>query len=372
MTLSIRLRHPRALALWALCATCLSFSACKKQEAAAPAAPSPEAAAPASATSPGAATAAPSKPDTTAPLTAKWPAGKRLLVRTDTLTELEMGAPGTAVATKTESQIGQDIAFIPLAERSGGGSEVEVQIASVTVENRGSGKIISSFDPKADPKADARNALAPTLRKLIGAKLKYHTLADGKIEKVDGVPQLLGRLNTGATPQAMFLMRSLVNEDAIKSWNTLHLGLPAQPVKPGEGWEVKRDVPFGPTKFTLAGTNTFVAWAQRNNKRMAQLAFTGTMTTKEGATGPVTLGEGATVTGTSWYDPDLGIIEESESLSQFTVNVAQATGQTMSTKYKAKQTSKLVEFSDSSSGTPAVSEANAPAATAAPKPAAPK
>ena len=369
MTLPPRFNRRRTLAIWALCAACIPFTACKK-ETAAPAAPAaPEAAAPAAAAP---AAEAPAKPDPTTPLTAKWPAGKRLLVRTETQTELEMGAPGTAVVSKTESQIGQDIAFIPLAERPGGGSEVEVQITSVTVENRSGGKVVSSFDPKADPKMDARNALAPTLRKLIGAKLKYHTLADGKIEKVDGVPQLLSRLTTGASPQAMFLVRSLVNEDAIKSWNTLHLGLPAQPVQPGNAWEVKRDIPFGPTKFTLAGTNTFKAWAQRNNKRMAQLVFTGTMATKEGATGPVTLGEGATVTGTSWYDPDLGVIEEVESLSQFTVNVAQTTGQTLSSKYKAKQTSKLVELSDSSSGTPAVSEANAPATTAAPKTAAPK
>lgn len=369
MTLLSRFSRSRTLAMWALCAACIPLAACKKEEAAPAAAPTPEAAAPAAA-APAAET--PAKPDPTTPLTAKWPAGKRLLVRAETQTELEMGAPGTAVVNKTDSQLVHDIAFIPLAERPGGGSEVEVQITSVTVENRGGGKVVSSFDPKADPKMDARNTLAPTLRKLIGAKLKYHTLADGKIEKVDGVPQLLSRLNTGATPQAMFLVRSLVNEDAIKSWNTLHLGLPAQPVQPGNAWEVKRDIPFGPTKFTLAGTNTFKAWAQRNNKRMAQLVFTGTMTTKEGATGPVTLGEGATVTGTSWYDPDLGIIEEAESLSQFTVNVAQSTGQTMTSKYKAKQTSKLVELSDSSSGTPAVTEANAPATTAAPKTAAPK
>ena len=371
MTPTSLFNRSRTLAIWAVCAACLPFTACKKTEEAAPAAaPTPEAAAPASATAPAA--EPPAKPDSKVPLTAKWPAGKRLVVRTETQTELEMGAPGTAVASKTESQLGQDIAFIPLAERPGGGSEVEVQVSAVTVENRSGGKVISSFDPKADPKMDARNPLAPTLRKLVGTKLKYHTLADGKIEKVDGVPQLLSRLNTGATPQAMFLVRSLVNEDAIKSWNTPHQGLPAQPVQPGEAWEVKRDIPFGPTKFTLAGTNTFAAWAQRNNKRVAKLVFTGTMAMKEGATGPVTLGEGATVTGTSWYDPDLGVIEEAESLSQFTVNVAQSTGQTMSSKYKAKQTSKLVEFSDSGSGTPAVSEANAPAAAPAPKTAAPK
>lgn len=367
MTPTRRPNRRHALALWTLCATLLPMAACKKSEEAAPAT-APAAAEAATPAEP----AAPPKEEAAVQLTPKWPAGKRLLVRTETQTELEMGAPGTAVAAKTESHLVQDIAFTALKDRAGGGSEVEVHITSVTMENRGGGKVLSSFDPKSDPKQDPRNPLATTLRKLIGTKLKYHTTADGKVEKVDGVPQLLARLSTGATPQALFLVRGLVNEDAIKSWNTLHLGLPAQPVQPGHAWEVTRDIPFGPTKFTLTGTNTFKAWTQRNNKKMAQLVFAGVATAKEGTTSVVTVGDGSTVTGTAWYDPDLGVIEESETLSQFTVNVAQTTGTTTASKYKAKVTSKLVEIGDSGSGTPAVTEANAPGAPAAPKTAAPK
>ena len=367
MTPTRRPNRCHALAVWSLCATLLPLAACKKPDEATPAA------APAAETA--ATTAevhATPKEEPAVQITPKWPAGKRLLVRTETQTELEMAAPGTAVSAKTESQLVQDLAFTPLKDRPSGGSEVEVHVISVTVESRAGGRVLSSFDPKSDPKQDARNSLAPTLRKLIGTKLKYHTLADGKVEKVDGVPQLLSRLTVGASPQANFLMRSLVNEDALKAWNSLHLGLPEQPVQPGATWEVKRDIPYGPTKFTLTGTNTFKAWTQRNNKKMAQLVFAGVATAKEGTTSVVTVGDGSTVTGTAWYDPDLGVIEESETLSHFTVNVAQSTGTTTASKYKAKVTSKLVEIGDSGSGTPAVTEANAPAATPAPKPAAPK
>ena len=359
----------RRLPLLSLCALLMLPAACKKAEEAAPAAPetAPDPAAPA-------ATPAEPKAETEAPMVAKWPSGKRLQVHTETVSEIEFAMAATAVTSKTESHITQDIAFAALKERVGGGNEIEVQVTSMTMENRSAGKVVASFDPKSDPKKDPRYSIAASLRKLLGAKLKYLTTAEGKIDKVEGLVPLLTRLNTAASPQALILVRTLINDDAVKSWDTLHFGLPDQPVKPGSAWEVKRDIPFGPTKFTLTGTNTFTAWEQRNNKKVAHLVFQGTMTTKEGmGSGNVTLAEGSTVTGKSWYDPELGVIEETESLSQFTVNVMQTSGQTTTSKYQAKVTSKLAGSNDSGTGTPAVAEtAPIPAAPPAAKAATPK
>lgn len=352
-----RRQFVRAALLLALCAGLLPLAACKKKD---PAAASGEAA-------PAGEQPAEQAPKEEPPvgLKAKWPAEQRLVVRNETVTETEVSNPGLPQPVKTENVLVQEIAFTPGKEREGGGNEVEVHVLSVRSETRAGGKSIVTFDPAADAKQDAKSPLAPTYRKLIGARVKFHTGADGKVEKVDGVPQLLSKLSAGATPQARFLISGLVNEDSIKGWNTLHLGLPTEPVKPGDTWESSRDIPFGITKFNLTGTNTFKGWEQRGGRKLAKIEFAGAIAAKEGAGGPITLGDGSSVTGNAWYDPALGVIVEGDSTSQFSINVAQATGQTSSSKLKAKVSSKLTEPAVSS-GAPAVAESPAAAPGARP------
>lgn len=347
----------RSALLLALCAALAPLAACKKKEAAAPAGDQPAAEQPAEQTP---------KEEPATELKPKWPAGRRLVVQLATHTDTEMTNPVTQQPLKTENFLTQEFAFSPGKERAGGGCEVEVEVVSVRSENKAAGKTTPIFDPKGDPKAERNNPLAGAFRKLMGSRVKYQTDAEGKITKVDGLPQLTSKVTTGIPPQlpAFFIVRSLVSEDAIKGWNVLHQNLPTNSVKGGETWESTRDLPFGVAKFALTATNTFKGWEQRNNKKMARIETAGIIGPKEGApAAAITLGDGATVAGTAWYDPDLGIIAESDVTAQFTVNIAQASGQTTSSKLKTKTTSKLVETGDSGGNAGKVMEKPAAAKT---------
>lgn len=333
--LSARPSLPRAVLLLALCAALAPLAACKKKEEAAAGGAASAGEQPAAEQTP--------KEEPTVELKAKWPAGKRLVVQLVTHTDTEMANPALPQPFKTENFLTQEIAFTPGKEREGGGCEVDVEVVSVRSENKAAGKTTPIFDPKGDPKAERNNPLAGAFRKLIGSRVKYQAAADGNITKVDGVPQLMSKMTTGLPIQSQFLVRSLVSEDAIKGWNVLHQNLPTNAVKADETWESTRDVPFGVARFALTSTNTFKGWEQRNNKKMAKIETAGVIAPKEGAQSTITLGEGATIAGTSWYDPDLGIIAESDVTAQFTVSVAQANGQTTTSKLKTKTSSKLIE-----------------------------
>jgi len=343
----------RAVCLFALCATLAPLAACKKKEEAPAAAPAGDQ--PAEAPKEEA-----PKEEPAAELKPKWPAGKRLAVQLVTHTDTEISNPAMPQPIKTENFLTQEIAFTAGAERPAGGCEVEVEVVSVRSENKAAGKTAPVFDPKGDPKQDGKlSPVAPAFRKLIGSKVKYQTGPDGTVTKVDGVPQLLSKLNAGLSMQAQFMIRTLVSEEAIRGWNALHQNLPTNAVKAGDTWESARDLPFGVARFVMTSTNTFKGWEQRNNKRLAKIETAGVIAPKEGAQSAVTLAEGATLSGNSWYDPELGVVAESDMTAQFSVNVAQASGQATTSKLKARTTSKLL----SSAGGAAPTAAPAPSET---------
>ena len=83
--------------------------------------------------------------------------------------------------------------------------------------------------------------------------------------------------------------------------------------------------------------------SQQANKKVAKFETVGVITAKGTATTSITIVEGATVTGTSWYEPTLGVITESDTTANFSINISQATGQAIVSKVKTKTTSKLIE-----------------------------
>lgn len=338
-TLFVTLR--RGLLLCVAGSLLAGLSACKKKEEA----PAAAAAAPAAPATPP--VPEPPKEEPTADLSAKWPVGKRFVVHNETLVEVEMVNPLNQQPIKTEDANGQEVAFSVLKARDGGGAEVELEIVSVKKDTKTAGKQTASFDPKSDPKTERNNPNAGMFRKLIGSKLKLQTAADGKIEKVEGLPQLQSRLAAGSAPMVQMMLRGMINEDAIKNWDTLHLGLAEKPVKVGDQWETKREFPFGVTKFTLTTTNTFKGWEERDKKKVAKIEMAGVLAGKEGAPATaISLAPGATVAGVVFCDPSLGVVTEGESTMQFTLNIPQAGGQVGSSKSKTKITSKLTEVTD--------------------------
>ena len=352
--------------LLAVCAALLPLAACKKKEEAA-------AAPPASATP--AAPPEPEKPKEEPPaeLKPKWPVGQRLVQRTETITDTEGVNPQNQQPLKLLMAQVQELAFTATKEREGGaGHEVEVEVLAISTTNRMGTNAAMVFTSRSDPKQDAKNnMLAAPLRKLVGGKVKYLTTADGKVEKVEGTPQLRSKVSLGASPYAIASIASMLSDEAIKGWNTLHLGLPDKPVKPGDTWATSRNQQYGPGAVSVEATNTFKGWEQRDGRKVALIESAGIISAKPGpAAGlvTVTVEDGAKTTGKAWFDPALGMIVEATANSEFNVKLTMGNGQGTSSKAKLTVHSKLTDAPNP--GATAEAKPDAPAADA--KPAQPK
>lgn len=346
----------RSLLLLALCAALAPLAACKKKEEAA-------AAAAEAAIAEGTPAEATPKEEPAAELKAKWPSGRRAVVRIERSIELEPTATSAQPPVKLEFMLATELVFKTLKEREGGGSEVEAEFMHVKIASRAGGKTTGEFDTRAsDPKADSKNQ-ASALRKLVGSRVKYQFAADGRAERVEGVGLVFQKIAAaGLSPLSRPVVPSFATEDAFKSFSTLTSGLPAKPVKPGETWETVAEMPYGPFILILTGTNTFKGWETKDNRQLAKIETSGTVAMKPGAASAVTLADGATATGQFSFDPALGCAPEGQITWNFTVNITQPTGQTV-TKVQVKQTSKVAEISDPAGDAPKPAE---------PAPAAPK
>jgi hypothetical protein len=100
----------------------------------------------------------------------------------------------------------------------------------------------------------------------------------------------------------------MLKEDYFKQMAHFGDTLPGRRVNAGESWPSKTDVIMGPMgTVTIDLTHTFKGWDQRNNKRMALLESSGTITGKgEQGAGPMGMSaviDDGMMKGKSWFDP---------------------------------------------------------------------
>ena len=184
------------------------------------------------------------------------------------------------------------------------------------------------------------------MRKLVGSKVKLLTTADGKVEKVEGGPQLRSKVTAGANMYVIASLNNMLSDEAIKGWNTLHTGLPDKAVKPGDSWPSTRSQTFGPGTLSVDATNTFKGWEQRDGRKVALFESAGVIISKPAAGNSpvtVTVEDGATTSGKTWFDPALGCVIESTATSDFSIKMAYANGQSTASKAKVVANTKLTD-----------------------------
>jgi hypothetical protein len=87
--------------------------------------------------------------------------------------------------------------------------------------------------------------------------------------------------------------------------------LPPKPVQPGDTWPVKQDISMGDLgAMAMDYTFTFQSWEQHGKRTCARLEFQGTVKnkpTQNPAPNGMTIAiQDGTISGVSWFDPELG------------------------------------------------------------------
>jgi hypothetical protein len=233
-----------------------------------------------------------------------------------------------------------DYAINTLKQRDDGGHEVELEFVGTKMESKVGERVYLSFDSARDATKETKDAITPALRKLVGAKLHYTFGPDNKLEKVDGYDDFMVRIARGSKNSEM--LKSMFNEDSLKMLCKWADGLPDHPVRPGDTWKSSTEMRvYGTAKISIDGDFTFKEWEDRNGHKCAKLDFDGKISGQGGDKAPFSIEKGK-VHGTSWFDPEQGVLVGSDSDETMTVKIQQG-GNSMSQQISQNVTMTLVE-----------------------------
>jgi hypothetical protein len=188
--------------------------------------------------------------------------------------------------------------------------------------------------------------MAPVLRAMTSLKFRLVTDAQGELVRVEGLKEAKEKLASLVPPMMAGMLDGMLSEDSVKQMGALAQGLPNKPVKAGDSWPHKSEVPLGPLgKMQVAMTMTCKGWETLEGRRCVRIDHTGTLSAQAGdGTNMISLVSLAGDTqGQSWFDPEAGITRESRSVQKMTMQM-KAMGQEMTSRMTQYFTNQLVEL----------------------------
>ena len=258
----------------------------------------------------------------------KWTTGKRYVERLSLDADVDVAAAGQP-EQKGQLNFTQGLTLSVLKDRDGGGKELEAELQDTTINAKMNGATMFSYDINQPP----QNGMVPpqvvaVVQKLKGSKLKFLTDAEGKIESVEGIEDLVQRLASAADPNAKpeDILKNLPAEATanLKDSFANMSGLPDKPVKIGDTWSPKLDAMKAmPEGAQFNYVYTFKGWEQHNNKRCALIEMAGDFgMNPDAATPPGMPAIKARLSGKIWFDPEAGMVVESSMKPDINLNMA--------------------------------------------------
>lgn len=254
-----------------------------------------------------------------------WRAGERIVKSFDMKMTSEISIPRRPAPIKQDIALHQDWAITVLKENADGSHEGEMELLNLRMKLDQDGKNLVGFDSERKAENPEKNpsivALQQALANMAGAKVQFLLNTSNRLERIDGVEALRGRITVGGgRNDGTEGIKNMFNEGYLRQMIGDSHGLPSNAVQPGDSWPVQDEVSLNEMgsvatdyEFTLRG------WENRGKRLCARLEFSGTLKGKPGANPnpagmSMSLRDGST-SGVSWFDPQLGLTIES-SLNQ--------------------------------------------------------
>jgi Family of unknown function (DUF6263) len=289
--------------------------------------------------------------DTGAPveLKLKWQVGKRYEEELDAVINAAEDNAGQQM--KQDASLTQGFAISVLNDRNGNGRELEAELLGTKLDVKNAGMTMVSFDSAQPPADSAANPMTGFLKRISGAKLKVLLDTNGSPESLEGLPEFFKTImgpNAGDPGDMMKQIPEMEAnfKDAMAKSGGL---LPDKPVKVGDTWSKSADIASGPgglsgpASISQKMDFTFTGWETHNDHKCAVIQYTGEVTPKGAAGDPTSVQ--MHLTGTMWFDPELGTTVESTAKVGVDVNVNMG-GQAMTTKMNGDVALKLTRVSD--------------------------
>jgi len=182
-----------------------------------------------------------------------------------------------------------------------------------------------SFD-SANPGTDPLG-LGKSMGSTVGKELKILIDEKGAVTEIENYDSYIEQLGKSPVPGVDF--REMHSRDALKQMinQGALLSLPGKPIEPGASWPFEQvlDLPkIG--KVSTRGSYTYKGMAQRSGANCAELTTEGKLAMdvsgEAGAVSPLAMKvTDGTITGTVWFDPQLGVMRESQIQQDMTMNM---------------------------------------------------
>jgi len=268
-------------------------------------------------------TGKPTDPATT--LRPTWQAGQRYIYRVDAVNSTQVPRRNTSTFIRAEVTVGQDLGLTVTNVAQDGSRVLQMELLAIQMETSADDRVTMTFDSENKALFYEDNVLAERLQKLVGARLAFHLSADNKITKVDGTKEFNAR--TAGSGSIRGVASGVYNRFFSVPFfrDVVEMGmLPADAVKVGDKWTVRRPVNAGlwATSAFLEITNVFKGWQVHDGTNCARLDFAGafkpnaSVRTNDSlvrrivtAAASPNVAEG-TVEGRSWYEPGLALAVE--------------------------------------------------------------
>ncbi len=264
-----------------------------------------------------------SPPSGPAELKLKWTPGESIVQEFDMSQDMIMNIPSQPAPMDQQMNLGQKYFLKVLKTDADGGHEIEMEFKGVHVAMKTGDKVMMTYNSDTDSAASATNQMAKIFGKIVGAKVQYSLDTSNNVVRVEGINDLIKRLQTGDRASAA-MIRSMFNENYFKQIMNYNRFLPPGPVQTGDTWPVKIDVPLSTLgTMSMGYTFTFKGWEMHGPRNCARIEFSGTIESQPGRNnGPMGMAmtiQNGTTTGVMWFDPEFGMVIDSNMQQDMTM-----------------------------------------------------
>jgi RNA polymerase sigma factor (sigma-70 family) len=278
----------------------------------------------------------------------KWQAGKSYVMRMKSTQTSETTPPNQSKPVKQVQKMTQDYNVSLVRKLDNGGWQLQLEFESLAMEVSDGGRKVFSADSNQDPAQDAKNPVGARLRKMVGARLQYFINANGRVEKMEGYPELVNRV-AGENPKEQAAFKDLFGENSLKQYGSIGEDTtPRRTVKLGDGWPIRLEAPDDNGTLNVDLKCTFKSWEQHADHKCMRIIINGTFspqTAPNTADLPAKIIKGE-LSGDAWFDPELGMIVEMALDENVNVKRITRQGQTLTFPVNHKIRRALLDVED--------------------------
>ena len=272
----------------------------------------------------------------------KWQAGKKYVMHREQTQTTETKQPNQPKPVKQVQKMTQDFSLSPVRELDNGGQQLQLEFEGLTVEVGDGERKMFSADSAQNSAEDAKNPVGARLRRMVGGRLQYFINANGKVEKMEGYPELVKQA-AGENPKAQAAFRDMFDEKVLGKFGSFgEDSTPHRVVKLGDSWAIHLEEPSGAGPLNVDLKCTFKNWEQHADHKCMRIIFTGSVQAAPNTASLPAKIEKGRVSGETWFDPQLGMIVQIAFDADMNLKITRQ-GQTLTVPVNEKTRFALVD-----------------------------